>query len=282
MATPLPATESQFADFRTNNLLPLITSGLVESLFHTLTFSYTETDENKQPVIHQVSIRVSEPVSVPFEGTTYYVPVTPPETFSLAKACGAVPLTRAISDRAFNKDGYFKRTTLDANKTADKPDFVRFAKFMETKYLPQRTLKLVSGAHKIWMLSAAGKAGRGVNHGFHIPKAEYKHSLPTPSLDPAWSVIQNQNADHDKDWWDYSQLLQMMKDLTVDGKKVDLLDAIESGHAAVWDEQPGKIRSDQQLLIDPLGPVRRHARVTMANMATYTPAIYMGLLRCTK
>src|SRR5262245_30898013 len=71
---------------------------------------------------------------------------------------------------------------------------------------------------------------------------------PQPSyLGPQFRVIQNIGADHDEDHWDYSQLLQLMKDFTDGGGNpvkdpktgdvLTLLQALKNKHPALWDEQ---------------------------------------------
>src|SRR5205809_5726314 len=97
MASQIPASDPRNADtFREKTLLPLITRDAVKPLFHQVSFSFKDDTH----VMRSATIQVSEPVSVKYNGEYLYVPVKPKETFSLAKACGAFPLTRAISDRA--------------------------------------------------------------------------------------------------------------------------------------------------------------------------------------
>src|SRR5204863_91529 len=119
--------------------------------FHTVNFTYWEKQEGHAGIPRRVSIQVSEPVSVKYKDNIYYVPVTPKETFEIAKKFAAIPLTRAISDRAFNPDNFFERPKMSATNQ-DAFNLEKLADEMKDKYATVRHQKLVSGAHKIWMI----------------------------------------------------------------------------------------------------------------------------------
>jgi hypothetical protein len=111
---------------------------------------------------------------------------------------------------------------------------------------------LVSGIHKLWLLSTyksehPSDKPRAVNYGqyFKIGKAGTKDkplSNRGPYLDKAWNVFQGPGNKHDNGHWDYSQLLQLMRNVRIEGQaeKVKPDDFIPSvlmaGTPHIWDE----------------------------------------------
>jgi hypothetical protein len=191
-------------------------------------------------------VQVCHPVVVRDGGAVFYVPVTPQETWALAKDLGAFPLTRAVCDQAHNQAHRFPRDPdLDASRLQDCFDFPRLTDYLRTRYYTFRTTGLASGAHKLWVLSARGNS---INHGFYVDQPKGQPPGRAGYLDPAYRVIQNIGAWHGgMTHWDYSQLLQLMRYLTdggggplVDkdnpGKRLTLRRALANKHPAVWDE----------------------------------------------
>src|SRR5690242_4851901 len=54
-------------------------------------------------------VQMCNPVVISDGGADYYVPVTPQETWALAKDLGVFPLTRAVCDQAHNQAHRFPR-----------------------------------------------------------------------------------------------------------------------------------------------------------------------------
>ncbi|MBI3469240.1 MAG: hypothetical protein HY000_40065 [Planctomycetes bacterium] len=209
-------------------------------------------------------VLVCQPVRI----DDYFVPVTPLETFAKARAFGAFPLTRAVADQAH----------LQAVQIVPRPEKVLWDFYASSERLMgtfYRGKPLVSGAHKIWLLSGRGI---GINYGFYLEKklrdvkerfGQYldkdRGGTFLPRTD--FTLIQGSGAAHDvnlnnqqiakalapdfadrdskedSSHWDYSQLLQLMKQdgpLEIDGKSISLVDALVEGLSPVWDEQPLK------------------------------------------
>jgi len=179
-----------------------------------------------------VTIKVSNPLRK--EG--YYLPVTARETFDFAKRYGWLPLTRAVADQAHNQASQFSFTW-----QANLFDFDKYSNDTLAKsYGPVYDTKLVSGSHKLWLLSKFGK--KATNYGFYV-KADKSNPPNGPRL-KGWRVIQTLGGRHNELHWDYSQLLQFMKSdtLTIDGTSYSLPAAIVAGLPAVWDEG-GKLQA---------------------------------------
>ena len=205
-----------------------------------------------------------------------FVPVTPLETFALARKFNAIPLTRAVADRAH------MQAARVAAQNQPVEDISNYRKYSNTlngiAVYKDGGSQLISGAHKLWILSSVGI---GVNYGFYAPKGhpgwnyskkmrdKNAFSLPRPKKDPLagkFRVMQGVQRGHDikrfkasaagdrnmrkalspnfayendGTHWDYSQLLQLMKPsglLTINGDMVTLEEAIRSGLGPVWDE----------------------------------------------
>jgi hypothetical protein len=214
-------------------------------------------------------VLVSKPVRI----DDYYVPVTPLETFAKGRQFGAYPLTRAVADQA-----HMQSVQIVPRTQAILYDFYTSSDwFLNTFY---RGPQLCSGAHKLWILSARGigiNYGFYLERNLNDVKSRFKQYLNLNRggkylSGKDYTLIQGAGAAHDvtlaesqmkealksdfadKDFnedhshWDYSQLLQLMKpsgDLTIaDDKGVaktySLAEALVSGLAPVWDEQPMK------------------------------------------
>lgn len=181
----------------------------------------------------------------------YFVPVKSKEMWSMAKQFSAgadpanhlFPLTRAVFDQFHNaatrKGGWVARKPMPHTVPQIK-DFVTYSEYLKNgKYVTHYGNSPVSGAHKLYLLSAHG-GKKTVNYGFHI-----KQSTP-PSQgeagrylkDTGSSVINGTLAGHNEDWWDYSQLLQFMKNFrNVLGDHESLRSALLNGDPAIWDEK---------------------------------------------
>lgn len=214
------------------------------------------------------SVQVCLPVRVQGpDGKMYYVPVRPSETWRFARQFNALPLTSAVFDQYHNQATYVPRSP---NHDASQPSGPHFHTFSEYLDNNQYQSGMKSGAHKLWILSAAG---RSVNRGFYMtkPKDPVKYKKPIaeggqggaggpggPKLNPSYWLIQVRGTHHTPavDHWDYSQLLQLMRSddffgvqmdpqnplLKLPGvsvpsiKLVKLREAVSKGLSEVWDE----------------------------------------------
>src|SRR6266542_645258 len=201
------------------------------------------------PVRVRVTAQDLQPVAKYLDGPApdgpfyLYPPVNANETSRLALQWNAFPLTRAVFDQAFNVSVYVPRVPWPPQNEARRMyDFVGYSQklHLQMDYPLHHGVRLVAGAHKLWVLSARAPT---VNHGFHAPIKEcakaIKTCVPGPLLDKRFAAIQDLGTRHDASHWDYSQLLQFMTDLRdPSGRSVDLRGALLSGHPAIWDEQP--------------------------------------------
>jgi hypothetical protein len=206
------------------------------------------------PVRLKVSQQELQPVAryldgpIPAGGLYLYVPVDANETNAFALKWNVLPLTRAVADQAHNAAVYVKKPEWPPPKDAKRRmyDFVGYSQKLQQQrgYPLHHGVRLVSGAHKLWVMSAKGPV---INHGFHAPVSVCRTipgllCVPNPVLDAPFVAIQNISAKHNARHWDYSQLLQFMTDLRNEkGEPVDLCGALLNGHAAVWDEHPAKL-----------------------------------------
>lgn len=175
-------------------------------------------------------------------------------------------MTKAVADQA-----HLQAVRIVARPQANLFDFSEFSdRLMQTFY---RGPQLVSGAHKLWILSSRGV---GINYGFYLEKkdattkarwAQYLDMNRGGKYLPAseYTLVQGPGAAHDvivgtellkkalaadfadetsktdPSHWDYSQLLQLMKPsgpLEIDGKSYTMAQALVQGLAPLWDEQP--------------------------------------------
>src|SRR6266542_2433613 len=175
------------------------------------------------PVRVRVTAQDLQPVAKYLDGPApdgpfyLYPPVNANETSRLALQWNAFPLTRAVFDQAFNVSVYVPRVPWPPQNEARRMyDFVGYSQklHLQMDYPLHHGVRLVAGAHKLWVLSARGPT---VNHGFHAPIKEcakaIKTCVPGPLLDKRFAAIQDLGTRHDASHWDYSQLLQFMTDL---------------------------------------------------------------------
>jgi hypothetical protein len=144
---------------------------------------------------------------------------------------GWLPLTRAVMDQAHNQG-----VKIAFRAQGNLLDFENYSRTLDTLYGPHETTKLVSGGHKLWVLSGFNTKTRAVNYGFY--KVDKQPSLLSPRL-KGWSVIQSLGSRHNEAHWDYSQLLQLMRAgpaFLINGKSQTLSQAVADGLEAVWDE----------------------------------------------
>jgi hypothetical protein len=172
-------------------------------------------------------------VCAPVRKNDFYVPVTGPETFTLSRRFGGYPLSRAVFDQLHN-----------AYQLADKPrspdnllDFELYSRRMKEAFGDYYGVTMCSGAHKLWVVSTRGTI---INYGFHKRRARGEPFRGGRYLDSSrFTLIQGLGAAHATHvgHWDYSQLLQIMKDLRdSSGRAVDLRRALLDGLPAIWDE----------------------------------------------
>jgi hypothetical protein len=204
------------------------------------------------PVRVRVNAQDLQPVAKYLDGSVpdgpfyLYPPVNANETYRLALQWNVFPLTRAVFDQAFNVSVYVRRVPWPPQTDARRMyDFVGYSQKLHRQldYLLHHGVRMVAGAHKLWVLSARGPT---VNHGFHALINECAKAIntcvPGPLLDKRFAAIQDLGTRHDASHWDYSQLLQFMTDLRdSSGRSVDLRGALLSGNPAVWDEQPAML-----------------------------------------
>jgi hypothetical protein len=89
------------------------------------------------------------------------------------------------------------------------------------------------------LLSALCTDDTPCNYGFFHKgrRPDYAQGNHGPYLYSEYSVINGLIRAHNwKSHWDYSQLLQLMKDLREKGNPLNLRQAILDKHPAVWDE----------------------------------------------
>jgi hypothetical protein len=178
-------------------------------------------------------------VTMPVFKDGYFVPATAAELWALAAKFRVFPLTRAVADQVHNDAQYVPKK--DMRWQDQLLDFEVYSEYLRnpSRYGDGTGIQHVSGAHKFWVLSAAGgKDPKAINYGFHIEAAKFSGRERGPYLDPNYTVIQGLGGAHDANHWDYSQLIQFMRPSDKDGPPVNLRDALLSGQAAVWDESP--------------------------------------------
>jgi hypothetical protein len=207
----------------------------------------TDLDWEEVALPGGATIEVSNPY---LTDSDFWVPVTAREQWALAVKLRAYPLTRAVADQAHmsaDADGgavNYKGLGLGY-------DFEAFSKYLNdhTTYYNNYNMQIVSGAHKLWLLSngPSGKNpnGMAVNYGFYTKdKSDADKDPPGKYLTGGWFVRQGRGTHHNKDYWDYSQLLQFMRNYTdAGGDEMSLRDALLKGDPAIWDEE-NKLRPE--------------------------------------
>jgi hypothetical protein len=174
-------------------------------------------------------------------GAFYYVPVTARETYELAKYFGAFPLTRSVADQLYNRAEVkvARPPGLDASVGDQGYDFEAASKYYHQQYTSgAHDTNRYAGGHKLWILSAVKTS---VNHGFY----KSRDSTQGPNrgdLLPQFGAINDLGAFHDEERWDYSQLLQLMKDLRNGGDTpfaTTMVQALKDTNRGIWDEGKG-------------------------------------------
>ncbi len=198
-----------------------------------------------------------------------FVPVTPQETMKIAARHNCFPLTRAVADQMFNDSTkvLFKRSL-----APDMFNLIEFTKELAaTAYGSQYGWGMAAGWHKLWVLSThqsppgskygAHKEGpflytkilKPVNYGFVDKAGTPKTVVPGGKyLDKTkYALHQDVGNAHFGNHWDYSQLLQIMRNFKDPSNPgLDLKTALLQGHPALWDE--GAALSADQM---PIGSV---------------------------
>ncbi len=190
-------------------------------------------------------------VSYPYMTNDLWVPVSAQEQWALAVRMKAYPLTRAVADQAHlnaDKGG----GAVSYKSWTNLYDFEGFSKYLNdhSNYDTFYSWQSISGSHKLWLLSngpGGDPKGHAVNYGFYT-KIKSKKEGDGGGDDggkylKGWYVVQTLGSHHDKLWWDYSQLLQFMRNYTVGGEVTDLRAALLNGDAALWDEA-SKLRKE--------------------------------------
>ena len=157
-----------------------------------------------------------------------FIPVTADEAFCLARQWSVSPLTSAVMDQIVFGSNYVP-AKFAATNSYHNFDFENYSKYLGgTLY----TRAACIGAHKVWLISGRGQR---INYGFHYKKKGKIN--PTKYYGNGWSRHQNEGAVHetDKCFWDYSQLIQFMRNLkTRDGKSLNIRNEIEQKNPALW------------------------------------------------
>jgi hypothetical protein len=228
------------------------------------------------PLVKGCTIEVCYPVRMtlaltapgPLSGS-FFVPISPVETWKIAKANDAYPLTRAVMDQAHNlaiKNG--GAVEFVQQQLADLLEYPKYNKKLmataygtnyptskpSTPFPASQVPSIVSGAHKLWVLSKHPgnyQNPNTVNYGGYTKTTTSRAA--GKYLNGSWHVQQHLEGGHHTKWWDYSQLLQLMRNLkgaVHDGTTVamSLREALLIGHEAVWDEDTNLDQDDLKSL----------------------------------
>jgi hypothetical protein len=190
----------------------------------------------------EYSIQVCSPLMV----EDFFVPVTAKETWDLADKFDALPLTRAVADQQVNEaslNGFFIEHKAQHWRDEIRAYDIYADTLGATEYKKNYGKSAVAGSHKLWLLSGMLAAVHPCNYGFYHngKRPDSAEGKKGKYLFPEYSVINGLIQAHDwTGWWDYSQLLQLMKGLKSlkDGVKdiPDLRGEIRSKNSAIWDE----------------------------------------------
>jgi len=169
------------------------------------------------------TIEVCRPVAK----SGFFIPVTADETFCIASKWRLFPLTSAVMDQTAFTSNYVSRKIM-SNQVPEIYDFETYSKYLKGTLYARA---VCVGAHKVWVIS--GK-GRRINYGFHFREAG---RTSNKYYGNGWRVIQSEGSYHEGDQchWDYSQLLQFMRNLkTKSGKVLDIGSEIKAKNPALW------------------------------------------------
>jgi hypothetical protein len=264
--------KKRLAEVRANNIHPKhpdrlsllveIRQRLVASLSASDLHWYTVTltkNYSTAPAVFQID------VCSPVQKSGFFVPVTADETWKLAADSDYqfLPLTRAVSDQILNRSVIKKsfvehmpmKIETHAHAFDDYTD-----KLMATKY--KNSGSLVSGSHKVWLTSTKNDKTHTANYGFYHQgkRPAYAQGSPGPYLFTSYSIINGWiKSHHPWNYWDYSQLLQLMKNFRWKGKAYDMKKLILQRNLSdiertillpvLWDEKVG----DKLLPVTKLG-----------------------------
>jgi len=197
-----------------------------------------------------------------------YVPVTKAETWELADHFKAFPLTQKVMDTIYKSSKFSKVPhhggKFEAGEASD--NFVDYSWYLYSS--GGNHVKPFSGAIKLWILSNVrsvksekcnppdySKEDPSVNYGMYYPGH-------------AKGRIQGAASCHDQRHHDYSQLLQYMRNLRIDGHPFDMGTALLTAHPGIWNEgAPYRItKSDLTYLpfVNPIGDASKRISDQMA------------------
>jgi len=161
-----------------------------------------------------------------------YIPVTKADTWRMADGVKAFPLTRKVMHSIYQNpkvpkvphDGKFSAGLLSDN-------FVAYSIYLANNNVKPN--QLFSGALKLWILSSVTS----------VKSAKCNppdYSTEDPSVNYGMyhqnKPIQGAAACHNQVHSDYSQLLQYMRKLRINGHDFDIGVALLTAHPAIWDE----------------------------------------------
>ena len=166
----------------------------------------------------------------------FYLPVRATEVWQIARSTGAFPLTSAVADQLMNRAAFLAYRLQPEIK-----DFEQSSIFYRNNSYDGITK---FGAHKLWVLSKLRGVDdtKSVNYGFYeLSKGQSKDVKYRggDKLDRKYNPKQGLGGRHDTNWWDYSQLLQLMRSfepITIDGERLSLGMALNAGKSIVSDE----------------------------------------------
>jgi hypothetical protein len=183
-----------------------------------------------------------------------YLPFTKDEVWAQAKKEGAFPLTTAVADQVH----CHKRTHSVSFTPWPKPklqvraaggpnasafwsyNFIGYGLILtKTKYRGLDRTKLVSGAHKLWILH--NHSVKRINYGFY--QESKSGGLGKYLGKSKWSTMQVPGPRHPgPTFWDYSQMMQLMRNyMNPDKTPGNLYHAIQDEKLALWDTTYGRM-----------------------------------------
>jgi hypothetical protein len=184
-------------------------------------------------------------VSHPYVNQGVFVPIRRDEMWDIAANIECYPLTRAIADLAHYVAICFV-AAIEYKWWSDLFDFKGFSNYLFTGTSCGRNWgnkqTVISGGQKYWVLSnhlgsknAHDRAT--VNYGFYT-KSKTEGESPGKYLAslPDWKVKQSLGGGHTGSHWDYSQLMQFMRNYTVNGTVRNMRKALLDGDPLLWDE----------------------------------------------
>lgn len=165
-----------------------------------------------------------------------YIPVSKAEQWALADHFQGIPLTQRVSDSIHRSPNFVKiphhNGDFAANTSTD--NFVNYSWYLSGKGATHT--RPFSGAIKLWILSNV----RSVKSETCNPP-DYSREDPSVNYGFYWSGhplgrIQGAASCHRNFHTDYSQLLQFMRDLRIDGHRFDMGTALLTAHPGIFNE----------------------------------------------